>query len=56
MSNEQLLNIGCGGTSHPKWVNVDINVHPYLLERGSVVEFPATRGIAPAPASNAEKL
>lgn len=24
MSNEKLLNIGCGETLHPKWVNVDI--------------------------------
>ena len=24
MNNEKLLNIGCGGTLHPEWVNVDI--------------------------------
>ena len=24
MNNERLLNIGCGETLHPKWVNVDI--------------------------------
>lgn len=39
MSNEKLLNIGCGETVHQKWVNVDIvasapGVHAYDVRRG----------------------
>ena len=39
MNNERLLNIGCGETLHPKWVNVDIvaampGVHAHDVRRG----------------------